>query len=137
MLGMILGNLLVLVIPYIFVQYIFLGHVLFRDSQPSSLTSQRLFALTVSICFHSHVVLLLDVLDMLIRDPAVRLALLTADVIILLALLIFVFPTCMIWYMTRTLLRWRKTGTVLLQVLLLLGAWEFGSLFPTNDQNSK
>lgn len=118
-------------VPYAFVRHFFLPYILFRGAVPSSIFAQRLFAITVALCFHSHFILLLDVLDVVIREPLVRFYLLEAQMAILLTLSVFVYPTVMFFHMTRTLIKWRITATITAELLFLLGAWSIGLLFPT------
>lgn len=125
-------GLLSFLAPYAFVQSFFLRFILFWDAVPASLPIQRLFALTVAVCFQSHFVLLLDVLDVGIKDPAGRTHLFTLHVLILLILAVLVLPALMFFYMTRTVIRWRRTATLLSELCFLVLFWQIGRVFPTD-----
>src|SRR4051812_48485224 len=87
-------NVVCLATPYLFVQYFFFDGVLFRDEEAATASpyAKRLFALTVAVCVHSHCLLLADVLEMFGDGVGLSEHILTADVVVLLSLLVFVFP---------------------------------------------
>ena len=122
-------------VPYFFVR-LYLHYFIYRDSEAGSLVASHLFAATLSLCFHSHFLLILDVLDIFLPQD-VRVFLLKFDVTLLLLLLVFIFPVLIIWAMTRTITTWRKSVTIVALSCFLFSAWELGSFFPTNDEKSK
>jgi hypothetical protein len=131
-------------IPYFFIKWIYY-RLLFQHFQliytKEHLFTKTMFALTISVCFHSHFILIMDVMTMNSDGEEnyfnqSKRWLLALDIYILLTLLVFIFPMTMSWLMTRTIITYRKLGTILGQMLFLFTAWQLGSLFPSG-QNGK
>lgn len=119
--------------PYAFVQLFFFDSLVFGDESvaTAAVYAQRLFALTVAVCVHSHWVLLADLGGATLGGWGVRM--LTIDVLVLITLLALVLPLAIFFHMTRTLISRRWLVAILLELVFLVGMWRAGSFFPPSS----
>lgn len=133
LLGLIGWNVLVFLLPYCFVQFHFFDAILFRDSNvaAASTATQRLFAITVALCFHSHAVLLAYVMEWMPWSANASRIILFSDVALLVLLVYVVFPAGIFYQMTRTTVHRRLTFTLVSLIVFWTGMWRLGLFFPS------
>jgi hypothetical protein len=126
-------NIGALAIPYTFVNFFLFDELGFAESS----SAQRLFAATVAVSLHSHAVLLADVVEWPYDGKNRGEILLSCDVSTLLFLIYVVFPGAIFYQMTRTVVYWRKTCTILGLLTFWSLARRLGSIFPSTARSGK